>query len=93
MIKCTIDKEINGINFKIVYVTQQYNLYSLFSEKNRDYYFVVVNLENYSILKECRELSDSVEFTINNLMKDYQSKQKQQLFTNRAESYSQEFSV
>lgn len=78
MIKCTIDKEIKGINFKIIYITQGYNLYSKFSDTNRDFFYVIVNLENHSVLKENRVFNDFPELNVKNLMHDYYGKQNNQ---------------
>ena len=93
MIKCTINKEINGVNFKIIYITQQYNLYSFFAIPNRDYFYVIVNLENRSVLKESREFGNLSEFSIDNLMNDYLSKQTQLPVNGAVSMASQELSA
>lgn len=78
MIKCSIDKEINGVFFKIIYITQQNNLNSFFSVKARDYYFVFVNLDNFSVLRENRDYNLLPDLRIDRLMEAYYQKQKQQ---------------
>ena len=78
MIKCSIDKEINGIYFKIIYLTQQNNLNSFFSINRRDYYYVFVNLDNFSVLRENRDYNLLPDLRIDRLMEAYYQKQKSQ---------------
>ncbi len=84
MIKCTINKEIKGISFKIIYISQQYNLNSVFSVKNRGYYYVIVNLDNFSVLKENRDFYNLPEFRIEKLMDEYYSRQKLNTANNKS---------
>ena len=64
--------------FKIIYITQHSNLNSFFSIKRRDYYFVFVNLDNFSVLKENRNYNLLPELRIDQLMDAYYKKQKLQ---------------
>lgn len=93
MIKHTIDKEINGINFRILYITEQYNLNSIFSVRNRSFYYVLVNIDSFSVLKENREYFDLPEFRIGNLMSEYYSNQKLLIAKRIAELEMQEVSA
>lgn len=93
MIKCTINKEINGVNFRILYITQQFNLYSFFAIPDRDYFFVIVNLENKSVLKECRSLGNLPEFSIDSLMYDYNTKQTKLIGAGISSNHAQELSM
>jgi hypothetical protein len=78
MIKCIIDKEIDGIYFKIVYISQKHNVNSFFTNVKKDYYYVIVDLDNFSILKENRDYALLPEFKMDKLIAEYYDKHKQQ---------------
>ncbi len=93
MIKCIIDKEIDGIDFKIIYITQNHDLNSVFSIETRDYFFIIVNLDNYSVLKENRDYNLLPDFRIDRLMNEYYNKIRQLSIAASAELFVQEVSI
>ena len=72
MIKCVIDNKIL-VCFKIIFISQHQNTASFFNELNRDFYYVIVNLDNNSVLKESKKFYDLPDFNLKNLLNEYQN--------------------